>query len=111
MPRMEVHDEHGRRIDPPEGVVYESLAASMPAEPVGVFEPTESDECVFRKLRLAVDHHLPANRPGDDTCLGATPAPTGYFQSLISFSTASSLDVTVSHWSHDVGTSRDTGTP
>jgi hypothetical protein len=44
---IEIHDEQGRRINPPEGVVYESVSASMPAEPAGVSGPAESDECVF----------------------------------------------------------------
>jgi hypothetical protein len=45
-PRIEVRDEQGRRIDPPEGVVYES-GALLPTEPAGVSQPTEADTCVF----------------------------------------------------------------
>lgn len=45
-PRIEIHDERDRRIDPPEGVVYES-GASLPDEPAGAAEPTADDTCVF----------------------------------------------------------------
>lgn len=68
MPRIEFRDEHGRRIEPPEGVVYESVSTSMPAEPAGISEPTESDECVFCESsdwQWVITPQSAA--PGDDT--------------------------------------------
>ncbi|HEX8081080.1 MAG TPA: hypothetical protein VF557_12785 [Jatrophihabitans sp.] len=46
-PRIEIRDQDGNLVDPPEGVTYESAFATMPDEPDDQPEPTESDTCVF----------------------------------------------------------------